>query len=465
MRNAKKSLNKIAIINLVSTIVLQGIAFFSAPIFSRLLGTSNYGIISVYRTWVSLAATILSLQLASTIANARASFNSEDQEKYQSSVMSLSILVYGMLSIIVLIVCLILSNYIAINILMVVCVLLQGLGTYLVNTLNSKLTYEFKANKNALIAIVLSVGNIAFSLIFVLLLDKDNNYWGKIFGELIINVLVGLIGYVLIFYKGKTFYNKEYWKFTIPIALPTIFHLLANIILSQSDKLMLQKLLGNSSVGVYALAFTFASIMSTIYGALNNTWVPFYFEYTKYRQLDEVKKHAKNYVELYTIISCGFMLLSREVFHIIADKSYWNGTSYVVVFAVGLYMVFLYSFPVNYEFYYKKTKLIAIGTTLAAVCNISLNYIFIRVCGAIGAVLATTISYILQFTFHYICAQRIIKEEFPYSMKIFLPGIGIVYTVAIFSLLSQSYVIIRWLLAGGIGIYLLKKIYSRKSLF
>ena len=58
MRNAKKSWNKIAIINLVSTIVLQGIAFFSAPIFSRLLGTSNYGIISVYRTWVSLAATI-----------------------------------------------------------------------------------------------------------------------------------------------------------------------------------------------------------------------------------------------------------------------------------------------------------------------------------------------------------------------------------------------------------------------
>ena len=46
-----KNINKITIMNICSTILLQGIAFFSAPIFTRLLGAEQYGYYSIFSSW------------------------------------------------------------------------------------------------------------------------------------------------------------------------------------------------------------------------------------------------------------------------------------------------------------------------------------------------------------------------------------------------------------------------------
>ena len=48
------SANSIVSFNILSTLILQGLTFFTAPIISRMLGADNYGIAAVYVTWVSL---------------------------------------------------------------------------------------------------------------------------------------------------------------------------------------------------------------------------------------------------------------------------------------------------------------------------------------------------------------------------------------------------------------------------
>ena len=90
-----KSRNKVAIFNIASTIVLQGLTFFTGPVFSNLLGTSNYGIASVYLTWVQLASTVFSLQAGGTVALAIVNYSKEEQPRYQSSVLSLSTISYA----------------------------------------------------------------------------------------------------------------------------------------------------------------------------------------------------------------------------------------------------------------------------------------------------------------------------------------------------------------------------------
>ena len=89
-----KSQNKIAFFNILSTVVLRGVSIFTAPVFSRLLGDNSYGIVSVYSTWVSIAAILFTLQTQQTLVNARVDFPQEEQPKYQSSVMSLSGMVF-----------------------------------------------------------------------------------------------------------------------------------------------------------------------------------------------------------------------------------------------------------------------------------------------------------------------------------------------------------------------------------
>ena len=455
--------NKIVIYNLLSTIILQGLAFLSGPIFSGILGTANYGIASVYYTWVQVGSTVLSLQAASTIAVARVNFKEDEQESYQSSVLSLSTLSFGVFSVLIIIFSLLFK--IKINLYMLILGLIQSWGMYCVTALNMKFTYEFKAKQNFVLSVTTAIFTISLSIILIIRFPSNDNYWGRIIGQSSIYFIIGVVLFSYLIKNGKTLYNKKYWLFTLPLAIPTIFHLLAGIVLNQSDKVMIQGLMDNSAAGIYSLSCTFGAVLQTVWNALNNSWVPFYYEYTKNNQNDEMQKHAHNYIELFTIICMGFILLAREVFHIYAKQTFWSGTDLIPLFAVGYYFVFLYSFPVNYEFYNKKTKTIAIGTSCAAICNIILNYFFIRRWGIQGAVVATAIAHGLQFGFHFLCAKRIIKGQFPFRFIQFIPGLFAVCVTCVFYWFTKELWLIRWGGGAVLGCYLMIKIAKRKEIF
>lgn len=460
-----KNKNKVTAFNIASTVILQGLAFFSGPIFSSTLGTENYGIASVYLTWVQLASTVFSLQAGGTIAVARVNFSEDEQQGYQSSVLSLATISYMIFSVLTIIGLLLARKWIQIQMPMVILGLLHSWGLYCVGVMNSKFTFEFKANKNFILSVIVSSLTIGLSIVLINLFPDKINYWGRIIGQSSVYFIVGCIMFVYMIKTGKKLYNKVYWKFTLPISIPTIFHLLASIVLAQSDRVMLQGMLGNSAAGIYSLAATFGMVLNTLWTAFNNSWVPFYYEYTRLGAIEEMKKHEKNYIELFTILSMGFMLLAREVFHIYANKSFWNGTDFIPLFAIGYYFVFLYSFPVNFEFYHKKTQTIAIGTTVSSIINVVLNYLLIKAIGIQGAVIATVVSYGFQFLFHYFCAKHINSKEFPFKLKEFVPSLVIVILTYTIYMFTREYWIIRWIIGMILGVYLLLKIIKRKEIF
>lgn len=464
-KDVNESKNKIIILNMISTIILNGLIFVSGPIFSGILGTNNYGIVAVYLAWVQIASTVFSLQAGGTVALARGNFPIKSQRMYQSSVLCLASIAYCTFSILTIIVTCLLQLKFRLNLIMIVFGLMQGWGMYCVNFMNCKLTYEFKAGWNCLLSILTSVLTIGLSLLLTIKLPAEDNYWGRIVGQSVVYSLLGLIIFVFIFESGKTCFKAEYWKFTLPIAIPTIFHLLAGIILNQSDKVMLQKIINNSAAGIYALAATFGAVLNAIWNAFNNSWVPFYYEYSRKKQIQEIKKHAYNYIELFTVITVGFILLSREVFHVYAEEVFWEGTDFIPLFAIGYYFVFLYSFPVNFEFYSKKTKTIAIGTVLAAGCNIVLNYILIWAIGIMGAVIATTVSHGLQFLFHYFNAKRIKPAQFPFYLFEFIPGLLVVFGAFVIYSFTKEQWVIRWIIGAVLGSHMLIKIIRRKEIF
>ena len=54
---------------IVSSILLKGIGFITLPIFTRLLTTSEYGILSIYSSWVSLLSILLTFTVWGGVFN------------------------------------------------------------------------------------------------------------------------------------------------------------------------------------------------------------------------------------------------------------------------------------------------------------------------------------------------------------------------------------------------------------
>lgn len=460
-----KNKNKIAILNFLSNILLRGISIFSAPVFSRLLGTSGYGIVSVYNIWTRILAVLLPMQSNLTIVNARVEFSEEEQEKYQSSILTMSLLGFAAAGLI----CVLFLKPISVAInlpgVLIFLMLLQAFGNFSTSFAGSKYTYEFKAGRNFTMSVGITLASLGLSLVLVLSMPQQIRYLGRIWGNVIVYAGLGAVLAVGVLRRGRTYFRPDYWKFCLTLALPMVFYSLSDMFLAQSDQLMLQSMLDSTSVGLYGLAYTFSNILFTIFHSLNNTWAPFFFDDMKNGDHDKVHTSAVNFLELFTILAMGFVLLAPEVFRIYAGRDFWDGMSLIPLFSAGYYLNFLCTFPVNFEYYHKKNKVVAVITVFCAVVNLGLNYVLIRMFGAFGAALATTVSHTLQLMMHHLYARHWLgKGAYPYPVRMWGSyGFFFLAAMAAAYLLTDLW-ILRWGVGAVLGVWELLRIRKRRGL-
>ena len=74
------------------SVVQKGIAFITTPIFTRMMSTNEYGLVSVYSSWVSILTVVLTLQLATGVYNKAMIRYEKQRNEYTSSMLFLTTL-------------------------------------------------------------------------------------------------------------------------------------------------------------------------------------------------------------------------------------------------------------------------------------------------------------------------------------------------------------------------------------
>lgn len=461
----KKSINRIALFNFLSILLLQGISFISAPLFSRLLSTEGYGNLSSFSIWANVLSTVLSLQTGVTIANARVEFPEEEQRAYQSSVMCLSMLSFAIGGVLIALLAGPISWALKMERWLLALLLAQAFGTFGVNFLSSKFTYEFQADRNMLLSVFMAVASMGTALVLMLNFPQEQRYLGRILGNALVYALVALVGCVWILARGKRFFSARYWKFCLMLGCPLVFQNLAYNILGSSDILMLKQMTAAGDSGIYSLAFNLSGIMFTIYGALNNSWVPFFFDDMKRKKREQVARQGEHFLELFTVLSVGFVLLVREVYHVYADRDFWPGLVLIPIFTGSYYLNALCTFPVNFELFHKKTGVVAGATIVSALANLALNYVFILRFGMIGAAVATLLSHGLQLAIHE-CYSRLVLggREYPFPLSTLGKYSALMVLGVILFYAAPDLWYLRWPLGAALGLWELSRIWKRRSL-
>lgn len=460
-----KRQNRVAFFNILSTLLLRGISFITMPLFTRLLGDSGYGVTQIYNTWVSVLAIVFTLQTQGTLVNARVEYPEEEQAQYQSAVMGLSLLLF--LTCAAAVLCFLgpVSAALKLDRLLIVLMLIQAFGTYCVNFLNMKFVYEFKAGRNMVLSLVVTLVTLGLSLALILPMPQEQRYYGRIVAIAATYGVLGIPACIYILAKGKALVHREYWKFCVGLAIPVVFYNLSDLILGQSDKVMVQQMLDDARAGRYSAALTFGGVMFTIFGALNNTWCPFFFEDMKQGDREQVRQEAKNFLELFTVLSMGFVLLVTEVYHVVVDQTFWDGTMLIPIFVSSYFLNFLCTFPINYEYYRKRTKAVAVVTIGASLLNLGLNYVLIRWLGMAGAAVATMLSHGIQLGTHHVYTRYFLgKADYPFGLGLWGKYALAYFAVVALVLLGQDAALLRWCLGGAIGVWELMRIRKRRVL-
>ncbi len=459
------SANSQALYNIFSTAILSGVNFITIPLFTRLLGAEQYGLYSVFHSWVTIVMCFIALECRSGLGTAKYFFVGHYDE-YKSSSLMLGLLSGGIFILGSVLFRNQLSKIFGYPPTIVIAIFISALAYHLVEFAKNAYIYEKRAQKNFILSVSLAILTVIFSFVFLKVGYFKEKYLARVYGDLLPYLAIATAIVALTLKKVPPRYNSEYWKYCVMMGVPIVFHGLSQDILKQSDRIMMQKMgYAGIDVGIYSFFCTYTAIVNVVLTALNTTWCPFYYDDLNEKAFDKLKIKCKNYLELFTVVACGFLLVSREVCYIFANSEYWSGMGVIPPLLVGIYFIFLYQFPVNFEFYHKKTKIIAIGTFSAAVINIVLNTILIPNFGMYGAALATSVSYGLLFLAHYLISTHMKEMKFHIDFRTFLPGIAIVGVFAILFYAIDGLWILRWFLGVSMGIIELRRIISRKRIF
>ncbi len=461
-----KKLNQVVFFNMLGPVLLNGISFFTIPIFTRLLGAENYGIYTVYASYQGLLAVIMSLQTQATIAPISVYYEGKSRDECLSNSLTISLLSCVFCTLVIGASMPLVTRATGLSAVMIIVLLLHTIGMTSTNWALAKFTYDKQAKTNFVFSTAVAVGGVLLSLLLITVFMKDQpSYLGYAVGHMVPYAMVGAVFFVYFLAKGKSFFRKEAWKFCLPLCLPLIFHGFSNILLHQSAKIMVQNLMNDTAAGVFGFAVTFANVMHIIFNALNTTWVPFYHDDIREGRGDDLKKKTNNYVFLFTCLTIGFVMAMPEVVKVFAGEEFWGSIELIPLLTGGIYFVFLYSFPVNFEFYFRSTKSIAVGTTITCVCNIVLNYVLIGKFGMIGAAVATLASYALLYVFHLCMAQWVIKEKYHYPYKFFYVYLAVVgIMIGLFYVIADM-VFVRWAIFALAAAAIVLRVWKNKSIF
>lgn len=433
---------------LIGNLFNKGIAFLTIPIFTRLMSTSDYGIVNTYMSWVSILSLIVGLSLGSSIRSAYKDFQ-DDLDGYISSIFFMSFLNFVVSSTVI-----ILLSYFFIDeldIVLVILCLVQSYMTFVINSIDIKYMMSMDYIKKTLL---LSVPNIIVAILSIIWLVNISSYkyLGRILPYVLVTIVVGSYYLAKSFVKGKKFIDMKYWKYATALSIPLIFHGLSINILSTSDRTMLTIFRSAAEAGIYSLVYSLSMVATVVTSSLESVWIPWFTIKMQGGKKEIINKNVKVYIEIVIVVMIGILMIGPEILVLMAPKEYWNGKVLIPPVVLASFFIFLYSISVDLEYYYKSTKIIATNTIIAAIVNIGLNFIFVPIYGAMAAAYTTVVAYIISFAIHYRAARKLDGQLFPF--KVYITPIAIVIFAAGMSYILMDYTVVRWTIAVvGFGLY------------
>lgn len=458
--------NRTALFNILSTVVVAGINFFTIPIFTRMLSSEGYGIVNVYTAWVQICTVFVGLKADGSVGSAKANLDEGEQDSYHLSALVLGLLSFGIIMFLLLAGMSAVSSWLDMEPLLVIAMALQSLGSFIVSFFSMRFIFRKQAQRNFLISVGVCVATTLTSLMLIIFVfTGEDGYRGRVLGLSLPYLLIGIVLLVWLFVRACGEIKICYWKFCLSLTLPLIFHGLSQIALAQIGRISIQRFDGYAAAGVYSIAVTVVGVLNAIYTALNNAFVPFMYDDLAGKTGEPLKQHHfRNYMFLFTLGCCAFSFMAPEVLKILSTEEYWGAVPLLPPLVIGQYCVFLYSFPVNFEFYSMRTRSVAVGTALAALLDLALSVALVPVLGMIGAALATMCSYLALFLFHFLIARYALGDR-NYPARAYAAGLGAVLLSCAACYPLDGLPAVRWAVGIALLSCALVRVFRNRTIF
>ena len=459
---------KASVFFIICGVLKDAVDFLVTPVFSRILEQEEYGLFNVYNSWFQIFRILMSLYIFSDGYVVGLSRYEDKKERFTSSQLGL--------------VTVLLIPWIAVyfinrdnwnNLLQMSTsmMILMFVHIGFTNAFNlwqakKRYTYDYRSYVPVMVIYILLQPTIPIILIL-------NNHTGvnngliRIYAGVGVQIMFGIIFFVLQFVKKPTFFDKEYWKYGVSANIVLLPHYLSQILLNHSDRIMIDRFAGKAKTAIYSIAHSAAFTMLVVTTSINSVFTPWLYSKLKKKDTSEIRKLTSTMLILVAIVSLAVVIVTPELMMVLGDRGYTEGIWIIPPLIFGVFIMFIYTLFADIELFFKGNRYVTYSAIIGAVLNIVLNYLLIPVYGYIVAAYTTVVGYAVMCLCHFIFLRLICKRQ-ELSVSPFFDIRIMLITVAVLAagiagvMCLYKFIVIRYIILAGIAVLLFVK---RKLLF
>ena len=313
--------------------------------------------------------------------------------------------------------------------------------------------------------VLLNIGKnvIPYLIIYYLLAYSK---WGLLsfyYGKLFVNIAF-LIPLVYITYRNAVFdisisLIKEGLKFSIPLLPGTIAYLLMSI----SDRIIMERYISLSMIGIYSIAFTLASGLGMFIQSAYRAFEPEIFKKFGNEGFSSFTDGLHR-IFMFIVFSMAIVLslFSKEILLLLTKGDFINGYTLVPILIIGAILTAENALLGSIAIAEKKTKLSMYSTIIGAVISIAVNIIFLPYIGYYAAAIAYIVSFLAMNIVTFIGLEnKLFGIRYDLFAFITYSIVSIISTLFITHLSwNIAYIVILKLLVIMVGALLLGKTYK-----
>jgi O-antigen/teichoic acid export membrane protein len=418
--NAKKTIYHL--IRYIPSVVIPSIlGFIAVAVYTRLLSPQEYGYFALaFSTSLSLEILTLDWLNQSTLRYYERYRNNDIQQFYSTSLFGFYII--GIATAILIMIALYVFDDMGeprLNRVLLYLPLIyfcqSGFKLMLVflRAMRKSSRYSFYLSVNA-------VFKLLGSLVFIYCLNLKAE--GILMGFALAGVLVFFWESLRLtkqWHPGWRYFNASILKRLARFGIPLLGLAVVNLILSVSDRYLIEILKDSSQVGIYAAGYRIAE--TGVFGFvlfLNLAAFPVLITVFENEGEPQSKKLMRELLGFYVIlllpIVTGISLLSEEIITVMLGRDYRAAHSLLPwiscgIFFMGLGLYYAKSFELK-----EKTLAIPLIYAAPALLNIVLNFYLIPRLGISGAAISTCISYFCCLLLLAVTGRNLIRWQFPW---------------------------------------------------
>lgn len=379
----------------------MGIGLFVGVWIARYLGPEQFGMLSFSQAFVAIFTAISALGLESIVVRELALKNHD-----KSIILGTSFVLKLITSL--------LTSGVAISIIILIkpveselhlLVIFISIGTVFLAFDNIDFWFQSQVQSKYTVYAKNSAFIVASLIKIILILIKAPIVFFAI--TFSIELMLTSIAIVLIYkYRGYTIsrwkFNFAFAKYLLLNSWPLIISSLSIFIFMKVDLIMLSQIKGNAEVGIYTSAARLSEVWYFIPVSIVSSLFPLMMEQCKINKqhfLSKLQDLLRFLIFIGYLMAIGISLLSSKIIYLVYGEDYVSASLILAIHIWSSIFVFIGAGHRIYFIGENLQRYVMFITVFAAVLNIVLNLYFIPMYGALGASIATLISYGISNTF------------------------------------------------------------------